>query len=156
VEPIPDQTLCGFLDSLAAPGPTAGAGAAAAVALAMAAACAAKAMGLAAKQSQDDEALGKAVERARWMASIALEGAQRDADDFRAWLKNGAPAQAEVLWEEGRALLGLADELSALIGAAKDRVPAAFAGDLSAAEALIEAFAAIQARNLDELAAESA
>jgi hypothetical protein len=151
VQPIPEQTLRGFLESLAAPGPTAGAGAAGAVALAMAAACAAKALGLAAKHAGDDGDLSKGAERAWRLAGIALEGAQRDADDFRVWLKSGAQSDAEALWQEGRALLHLAEEVEALVVAGRSRVAPAYAGDLEAAGDLISAFAAIQARNLEEL-----
>ena len=89
---IPELTLIDFISNLGSVAPIPGAGAAGAVALSLGAACAAKAFAISARHT-GERALNDAAERARRIASIALVGAQRDATDFRAWLKFHDPVR---------------------------------------------------------------
>lgn len=148
--PIPDLVLVDFISGLGSTAQTPGAGAAGAVALALGAGCAAKAFGISARHTKDD-ALDTAAERARAIASLALEGAQRDASDFRAWLKTHDRAADDALEADAGILFALASELEALITRGRPRVIPSLSADLDAALNLLRVCIDIERRNLADL-----
>jgi hypothetical protein len=144
------QALADFVASLASHEPTPGSGAAGAVALALAAGCAAKAFSISHRHSGASE-LNAAAERARLIATIALEGAQRDAADFRAWLKTHAAVAAIRLEENANVLASLCAELEHLVSNHSSGVVESLTADIASAQDLARAFAAIEERNRSEL-----
>lgn len=149
---VGDQSLKALADALAADRPSPGAGAAGDIALALAASCAAKAFAISARHT-GMAALTEAAGKARGAAGFALAGAEWDAEDFPALLKaaSGAEAPTQALRRDGEAMLALADELKTLLDRHRPDVIPVMAGDLLAAEALLEAFDRIARRNLDDL-----
>jgi hypothetical protein len=144
------QALADFVTSLASPEPTPGSGAAGAVALALAAGCAAKAFAISERHNGAQE-LSAAAERARTIATIALEGAQRDAADFRAWLKTHAAVAVLRLEENANVLASLCEELDHLVRDHGARVTDSLMADIASAQDLAKAFTAIEERNRSEL-----
>jgi hypothetical protein len=144
------QALADFVTNLASQEPAPGSGAAGAVALALAAGCAAKAFAISHRHNGAPE-LNAAAERAGAIAAIALEGAQRDGDDFRAWLKTHAAGAAHRLEEDAHVLASLCAELEQLVSDHTARVTGSLQADLASARDLARAFAAIEARNRSEL-----
>jgi formiminotetrahydrofolate cyclodeaminase len=149
------QALAEFVDRLASHEPAPGSGAAGAVALALAAACAAKAFSISHRHNAAPE-LSAAAERASLVATIALEGAQRDGDDFRAWLKTHSAVAVRRLEEDANVLAALCAELEELIRDLTPRVADSLISDLASARDLARAFAAIEERNRSELQARAA
>ena len=98
---ISRQTLTDFVTGLAAATPSPGSGAAGAVALALAAGCAAKAFAISHKHAESRH-LEQVLEQARSIATIALEAAQRDGEDFRVWLKSQSARAVAALEEDAR------------------------------------------------------
>jgi hypothetical protein len=147
---IPDLTLVDFVSGLSSTASTPGAGAAGALALALGAACAAKAFAISARHTAD-KALEASAERARTIAALALEGAQRDAADFRAWLKVHDCEAGARLQADAGILFVLADELEALIAEGRLRTIPSLCADLDAALTLLRAGADIEKRNLADL-----
>jgi formiminotetrahydrofolate cyclodeaminase len=150
VPEIRGLTLINFISGLGSGAPTPGAGAACAVTLALSAACAAKAFAISARHSKES-ALDEAAARARAIASMALEGAQRDAADFRAWLKTHDQRAGAALQADATALFALAGELRTLIADWRPRTIAALTSDLDAADKLLRASIDIERRNLADL-----
>jgi formiminotetrahydrofolate cyclodeaminase len=144
------QVLADFVASLGSQEPTPGSGAAGAVALALAAACAAKAFSISQRHNSAPE-LGAAAERARMIATIALEGAQRDGDDFRAWLRTHSAVAVIRLEENASVLASLCAELEQLIREHTRHVAHSLMADLASAQDLARAFTAIEERNTREL-----
>lgn len=139
-----------FVSMLGSGRPTPGSGAAAAIVLALAAACAAKAFTISVRHT-GNSALDAAADRARSIAAIALEGAQRDADDFRAWLASHDGETGKALRDDSRSLFDVAEELRDLITRNEAGVYASLRPDIAAARDLVHAFTAIERRNLETL-----
>lgn len=91
--------------------------------------------------------LRQAADQARPLAAIALEGAQRDGDDFRRWLESHSAPAAQALREDARKLFCLSSVLQELIATHRDAVIPVLTPDLGAAVDFIAAFAAIETRN---------
>lgn len=144
------QALAEFVANLASQEPTPGSGAAGAVALALAAGCAAKAFAISHRHSAAPE-LDAAAERARVIATIALEGAQRDSADFRAWLRTHEAGAVIRLEENANVLASLCAELERLVRDHTSRVVSSLLADIASAQDLARAFAAIEERNRSEL-----
>jgi hypothetical protein len=141
-------TLKEFVKALGSDDVTPGCGAAGALTLALAAGCAAKAFALSARHNHI-ERLSKAAAESRAVALIALEGARRDARDFREWLKSHASTtSAEALNRDAQILFGVAGALEQLISANQHDVIGTLAPDIAAAKDLLVAFNAIEVRNL--------
>jgi formiminotetrahydrofolate cyclodeaminase len=149
--PISKQTLTDFVRDLAATSPAPGSGAAGAIALALAAGCAAKAFAIS-HLHNGHPALQAAADRARTISNSALQGAQRDGDDFQALLKTHAPSAASSLEQGAAVLFSLAAELDDLITQHTTDVIPSLLPDLASAKDLSAAFRAIEARNEAELA----
>jgi hypothetical protein len=152
------ESLAGFVAALSAARAAPGAGAAGAVALALAAGCASKAFRISAGHHHvggktGADALVDAAAAASEVAATALEGAQRDGEDFRAWLGARTSAAVKVLEDDASVVLKAAERLEALIKQHRSEVIASLSGDLAAAEALLGAFRAITCGNLAELTA---
>jgi formiminotetrahydrofolate cyclodeaminase len=147
---LPRQALADFVASLASEEPTPGSGAAGAVALALAAACAAKAFAISHRHNGAPQ-LNAAAARARTIATIALEGAQRDSADFRAWLKTHEAIAAIRLEENANVLAALCAQLDQLMRDHAARVTDALIADIASAQDLARAFTAIEERNRSEL-----
>jgi hypothetical protein len=147
---ISRQTLTDFVSGLAAATPAPGSGAAGAVALALAAGCAGKAFAVSNKHSTSID-LEKALEQTRSIARIALESAQRDGDDFRAWLKSHSSGTVAALEENARILFSLSCELERLLTDNRSHIIASLEADILCARDLIAAFKAIEARNRDAI-----
>jgi formiminotetrahydrofolate cyclodeaminase len=139
-----------FVSGLGSAAPTPGAGAACAVTLALVAACAAKAFAISARHTGDD-GLDRAATRARAIASMALEGAQRDAADFRGCLKTHDQRASAVLKADATALFALAAELGTLIAERRAQTISSLISDLDAAQQLLQASIDIERRNLAQL-----
>ena len=144
------QVLADFVANLASQEPSPGSGAAAAVALALAAGCAAKAFAISHRHKAAPQ-LDAAAKRAVGIAAIALESAQRDGDDFRAWLKTHSAAAADRLQEDSRALCSLSAELERLVQDHTPHVIESLFADLAAARDLLKSFVAIENRNWSQL-----
>lgn len=144
------QTLSDFIKDLGSGEPSPGAGAAGAVALALASGCAAKAFGIS-HRHQEVPGLDLAARRAATIATIALEGAQRDGEDFRAWLATHSTDAAERLQSHSDVLLSLHQELEHLIQIHGPHVRDTLLADLATARELGAAFRKIATRNQDEL-----
>lgn len=151
---ISRQTLTDFVTGLAAATPSPGSGAAGAVALALAAGCAAKAFAISHKHAESRH-LEQVLEQARSIATIALEAAQRDGEDFRVWLKSQSARAVAALEEDARILFSLCRELERLLDDHQSHVIESLDPDLRAARDLIAAAKAIEARNRDALHSKS-
>lgn len=147
---ISRQTLADFVRSLASTAPAPGAGAAGAVTLALAAGCAAKAFAISHRHN-NDSGLERAAHRACAIATIALEGAQRDGDDFRAWLRSHADSAVKALEQDARILLSLSEDLEKLIASHRGQVVHSLESDILSALDLVAAFNTIETRNAAEL-----
>ena len=147
---VAKQTLSNFVADLASTAPAPGSGAAGAVALALAAGCVAKAFAISHLHNKGS-VLNTAADRARSISNRALEGAQRDGDDFRALLKTHAPNAASHLEPGADLLFSLFAELDELITEHAANVLTSLLPDLDAAKDLAAAFEAIEARNQKEL-----
>jgi len=147
---ISRQTLSDFVSGLGSTASAPGSGAAGAVALALAAACAAKAFTISHRHNNIAE-LARAADRARTVSVIALEGAQRDSDDFHAWLRAHTASAVKALEQNARILFSLSSELEQLIGEHRDQVIHSLEADILSALDLIQAFTAIETRNTREL-----
>jgi formiminotetrahydrofolate cyclodeaminase len=152
---LSDQTLADFVNRLGSTAIAPGSGAAGAVALALAAGCLAKAFVISYRHT-NASGLREAADHARSLATIALEGAQRDGDDFRRWLQSHSVPAAEALLQDARKLLCLSSVLQELIATHRPAVIPSLAADLGAALDFIAAFEAIETRNSGELPANSA
>jgi hypothetical protein len=151
---LPNQTLADFVNRLGSTAIAPGSGAAGAVALALAAGCVAKAFAISYRHT-NASGLREAADHARSLAAIALEGAQRDGDDFRRWLQSHSAPAAEALRQDARKLLCLSSVLQELIATHRPAVIPSLAADLCAALDFIAAFEAIETRNSGELPANS-
>jgi formiminotransferase-cyclodeaminase len=151
---LSDQTLADFVNRLGSTAIAPGSGAAAAVALALAAGCMAKAFALSYRHTCAS-GLREAADHARALATIALECAQRDGDDFHRWLESHSAPAAEALRQDARKLFCLASVLKALLATHRDAVIPSLIADLGAALDFIAAFEAIETRNNSELPANS-
>jgi formiminotetrahydrofolate cyclodeaminase len=147
---IPELTLIDFISGLGSVAPAPGAGAAGAIALSLGAACAAKAFAISGRHT-GERALNDAAERARAIAAIALEGAQRDATDFRAWLKSHDPGNDAALKTDASILFAVASELVTLIADKRPLTIPSLSADLDAALRLVQACVDIERQNLAEL-----
>jgi methenyltetrahydrofolate cyclohydrolase len=147
---VSGQALADFITRLASQEPAPGSGAAGAVALALAAACAAKAFSISYRHNGVAD-LSAAAERAGVIATVALEGAQRDGDDFRAWLKTHSAAAVRRLEENANVLAELCAELQQLVREHTPLVTGSLVADLASAHDLARAFTAIEERNRNEL-----
>jgi formiminotetrahydrofolate cyclodeaminase len=147
---LSDQTLADFVKRLGSTAVAPGSGAAGAVALALAAGCVAKAFSISYRHTNASE-LREATDHARSLATIALEGAQRDGDDFRRWLASHSAPAAEALRQDARKLLCLSSVLRELIATYGAAVIPSLTADLGAALDFIAAFEAIETRNDGEL-----
>jgi|GEM_PF-1642897 len=131
-----------------------GAGAAGAVALALAAACAEKAAAITLKRADErqhvDPGLRGARDRLADIRGRALRGAEVDASRFEDFVRAHDAESAERLVDSGEWLKRLAAELDRVLGELEGRVDRVVASDITAAQALRNAFAAIQRTNLDE------
>jgi hypothetical protein len=143
---ISRQTLADFASGLGSATPSPGSGAAGAVALALAAGCAAKAFSISNRHNGDIN-LERATDRARVISIVALEAAQRDGDDFRAWLLSHTASTVAALQEDARVLFSLSRELEQLLTDNQGNVIASLEPDVLSAWDLIAAFKAIEARN---------
>ena len=152
---LSDQTLADFVNRLGSTAMAPGSGAAGAVALALAAGCLAKAFGLSYRHTSASE-LREAADHSRALATIALECAQRDGEDFRRWLESHSAPAAAALRQDARQLFGLSSVLKKLLATHRDAVIPALIADLEAALDFIAAFEAIETRNNSELPASSA
>ena len=97
------QTLADFVNRLGSTTIAPGSGAAGAVALALAAGCMAKAFAISYHHTSAS-GLREAADHARGLATIALECAQRDGDDFRQWLESHSAPAAEALRQDAHKL----------------------------------------------------
>jgi formiminotetrahydrofolate cyclodeaminase len=147
---LSDQTLADFVKRLGSTAVAPGSGAAGAVALALAAGCVAKAFSISYRHTDASE-LREATDQARSLATIALEGAQRDGDDFHRWLQSHSAPAAEALRQDARKLLCLSSALRELIATYRAAVIPSLTADLGAALDFIAAFEAIETRNDGEL-----
>jgi Formiminotransferase-cyclodeaminase len=144
------QSLADFITNLGSTDPSPGSGAAAAVALALAAACTAKAFAVS-HRHKSSVVLEAAAARARAVATIALEGAQRDGEDFRVWLRSHSQESVVALEQDAGLLLSLSSELERMAADHRSEVTASLLADLSAAARLIETFRAIEIFNNAQL-----
>jgi hypothetical protein len=151
---ISSQTLADFVNRLGSTAIAPGSGAAGAVALALAAGCMAKAFAISYRHTSASE-LRDATDHARSLATIALECAQRDGDDFRRWLESHSGPATEALRQDGRKLFCLSAVLQELLATHRDAVIPSLIADLGAALDFIAAFEAIETRNNSELPANS-
>jgi Formiminotransferase-cyclodeaminase len=147
---VSSQNLADFVNRLASTATAPGSGAAGAIALALAAGCAAKAFAISYRHTSAP-GLEEAADQARSLATIALEGAQRDGDDFRQWLGSHSAPAVEALRQDARALFRLSSVLQELIVANAAAVIPTVRADLVAATSLIAAFEAIETQNEGEL-----
>jgi Formiminotransferase-cyclodeaminase len=147
---VSSQYLADFVNRLASTATAPGSGAAGAIALALAAGCAAKAFAISYRHT-NAPGLEEAADQARSLATIALEGAQRDGDDFRQWLESHSAPAVEALRQDARALFRLSSVLQKLIVANRAAVIPTVRADLVAATSLIAAFEAIETQNEGEL-----
>lgn len=147
---ISRQTLTDFVTGLGAATPSPGCGAAGAVALALAAGCAAKAFAISHKHAENSP-LEQVLEQTRSIATIALEAAQRDGEDFRAWLRSQTASAVAALEEDARILFSLSRELERLLADHQGEVIASLEPDIRSAWDLIAASRAIEARNRDAI-----
>jgi Formiminotransferase-cyclodeaminase len=150
---LSDQTLANFVNRLGSTSVAPGSGAAGAVALALAAGCVAKAFSISHRHHMSASGLLEAADHARSLATIALESAQRDGDDFRRWLASHSAPAAEALRQDARKLLCLSSVLQELIATHRPAVIPSLTADLGAALDFIAAFEAIETRNDGELPA---
>ncbi len=141
------ETLANFVRALASAKPAPASGAAAAVALALAAGCAAKAFSVSLRHVPHPQ-LSLAAQRATAIAEMALEGAQRDGDDFRAWLHLHAPDAVRALEDDARILFHMACELEELLSRQQSNVMDSLVPDIASARDFLAAFKAVEARNL--------
>ena len=146
------QTLADFVNRLGSTAIAPGSGAAGAVALALAAACMAKAFAISYHHTSAS-GLREAADHARGLATIALECAQRDGDDFRQWLESHSAPAAEAVRQDAHKLFGLSSVLKELLATHREAVIPPLTADLGAALDFITAFEAIEKRNNSELAA---
>lgn len=143
---LSQQTLTEFVNGLASASPSPGSGAAGAVALALAAGCAGKAFVISHRHNTN-VGLDQAGDRARVIAEVALEGAQRDGDDFRAWLRSHTDSAVAALEQDARILFSLSRELEKLLNDNRSNVSASLEADVLSAWDFIAVFKAIEARN---------
>jgi hypothetical protein len=151
---VSSQSLSDFVNRLSSTAIAPGSGAAGAVALALAAGCVAKAFAISYRHTSAS-GLREAADHARSLATIALEGAQRDGDDFRRWLESHSAPAAEALRQDARKLFCLSSVLQELIATYRAAVIPSLTADVRAAMDFIAAFEAIETRNDIELPANS-
>lgn len=161
---LSDQSLRSFVEALSSDAPSPGAGAAGAVALALAAGCARKAIAITRRHSPADGELEAAAERLAGISSGALDGAVADAELFTRLMHaisaarrqgegDAAPPvreRASALVHEGDRVMALAEELRSVLTGVRERLDPVMQGDVAAALALADAFAAIQLGNQRE------
>ena len=161
-----DRPLGDLLAAIASDRPAPGAGAGGAIALALGIACARKAVAISRKHRPDDAALGQAETTLAALAQRACEGADRDADRFRAMIDAQAlpqdtepdrAARSDEIRADAAALVRIADAIIACgeavrreVEALADRIEPTMANDLAAAIALIDANRTIQSANRAE------
>jgi hypothetical protein len=144
--PFSHRTLADFVQDLASTKVAPGSGAAAAVVLALAAGCAAKAFAIS-ERHRPDAALAQAAERALAITRLALDGAQRDGDDFRAWLRSHASEDTEALDQDADLMCHAGRALEYLLAQHRPSVSEVMAPDIAAAEDFLRAFRATEDRN---------
>jgi hypothetical protein len=137
-------TLDEVLDAIGAPQPSSGAGVAAALSLALAVACAQKAVGITAKRREDAE-LSASAARLQTLRELALEHARHEATLFAAWLRDQQARDAALLVKAAEQFQGLSRKLGAELDALDGAVLESVSGDISAARALQQASAQIEA-----------
>jgi hypothetical protein len=150
---LADLTVAEFVEAVGKDQPAPGCGGAAALGLALAAACARKVLAISARRHGGVASLAEAAERCRIIAEAALQGAQRDADNFRALLAAAGREDGPASRLEGDAqvLIGLAAELRQMLEDYADGIAPNVEADAAAALTLIEAFERIEMRNVLEL-----
>ena len=147
---LSQETLANFIKDLASAKPAPASGAAGAVTLALAAGCAAKAFSVTLRHTAHPQ-LSLAAQRAAAIAELALEGAQRDGDDFREWLHLHAPDTVRALEDDARVLFHVACELDQMLSTHDANVLETLVPDIASARDFLAAFKAVEVRNLSLL-----
>jgi formiminotetrahydrofolate cyclodeaminase len=131
-----------------------GAGAAGAVTLALAAACATKAVTISMKHHPEHSGLRRSQETLEKVARFALAGADRDAEAFAAFIREHTlDAIVQLIREEDR-IARLIEVVSLVVKQVEPHTEPNMAGDLLAANALLDAARRIQSTNSTEAQAE--
>jgi hypothetical protein len=138
-----DEALPDFVRDLASTKIAPGCGAAAAIVLGLAASCAAKAFAINARHCTET-CLDTVADQAREIAMVDLQGAQRDAENFTAWVRSRAATNANTLFR-------ISCELEKLIDTNRKYVIQALNADIEAAYDFVSAFKAVECRNIGEL-----
>jgi Formiminotransferase-cyclodeaminase len=145
-----EEALPDFVRDLASTKIAPGSGAAAAIVLGLAASCAAKAFAISARHCTQ-ACLDTVADQAREIAMAALQGAQRDAEDFGAWVRGRAATAAAALEDDARILFRISCELEKIIDTNRKYVFETLSADIAAAQDFVSAFKAVECRNIDEL-----
>ena len=144
---IADLAVADLMAAIGSTDITPGAGSAAAVTVALATACASKAVAMSLKHHASDNELQSANESLKRISRFALIGADRDAEAFRAFIKERNPSTTNELLQEIDQVTQLIEALLTIIRTIERRVAANMSGDLIAAKALAEAAHKIQSAN---------
>jgi len=147
---LAERALGDLMTALASNDVSPGAGAAGAVALALAAACAGKAVAITLKHRQEDESLTRVGQQLAEIRRRAMFGADEDSRRFEDFIHEKDARSAVALIRAGEGLQHLAEVLREVLRDIETQIDSVMAGDIAAAHALCDAFAAIQAANLEE------
>jgi hypothetical protein len=147
-----DEALPDFVRDLASTKMAPGSGASAAIVLGLAASCAAKAFAISARHCTE-ACLDTVADQAREIAMVALQGAQRDAEDFTAWVRSRAATAVVALEDDANTLFRVSCELEKIIATNRKYVIDALSADIAAAYDFVSTFKAVESRNIGELRA---
>jgi formiminotetrahydrofolate cyclodeaminase len=147
---LADRPLGEVIEAIGSADVSPGAGAAGALGLALAAACACKAAAITLKHRPDDPALAKLRGELSDIARRALRGADEDASQFEAFIDQRDARSAENLLRVGAGLTRTARALTGLLSDLVERVVPAVRADVTAAQALCDAFSEIEAMNVEQ------
>jgi formiminotetrahydrofolate cyclodeaminase len=147
---LADRPLGEVIEAIGSADVSPGAGAAGAVGLALAAACARKAAAITLKHRPDDAALGKLRSELSDIVRRALRGADEDASQFETFIRERDAQSAENLLQVGAGLTRAARALTELLSDLADRVDPAVRADVTAAQALCDAFSEIETINREQ------
>jgi Formiminotransferase-cyclodeaminase len=148
-ESLAQQTLSAVIEAIASDDVSPGAGSAAAVGLALATACARKAVAISEKH-REDVVLSRARETLAEISQLALQGADEDAERFRAFMKDKNGSSAQDLVDSGERLQRLGAVFLSVLDEIESHIESSVSGDVVAARALCKAFMKIQSENLQE------
>jgi formiminotetrahydrofolate cyclodeaminase len=144
------RRLGDVIDAVASNDVSPGAGTAGAVALALAAACASKAVAVTLKHRPEDSPLRQALQQLAEISRKALEGADDDANHFEDFIHDKDARAVARLIKTGKDLQSLAASLISILRQVDPLVDPSVTSDVTAAQALCQAFTSIQKENLQE------